>query len=377
MAVAGAKQDYYDVLGVSRDATPEQIKKAYRRLAHKYHPDRNRDPGAEEKFKEAAEAYEVLADSVKRQRYDQYGHAGVNGVHDYSHMNVDDIFSMFTDIFGGGFSGGRSRGRGADLQTQVEISLAEVLTGTDRSIEFRRQDLCDECGGSGAERGSQRQTCQTCGGYGQVEQTGGLGALFGRIITACPHCQGRGSLVVTPCGRCRGSGRVMKERVVTAQIPAGIQDGQAIRIRGEGEPGSDGTARGDLHCYVHVTPHPFLKRHNSDLVCELPISFTQASLGTTVEVPTLKGKAELRIPAGTQHGRVFRLNGLGLPDLRSKRRGHELVQVFVEIPRKLNKKQEELLREFAETEDISVLPHSKGFFEKVMDYIGHALDDNK
>jgi len=377
MTVAGAKQDYYDVLGVARDATPDTIKKAYRRLAHKYHPDRNSDPAAEVRFKEAAEAYEVLADSVKRQRYDQYGHAGVGGVHDYSHMPVDDIFSMFTDIFGGGFGGGRARGRGADLQTQVEVSLLDVLNGTERAIEFARQDLCDSCGGSGAARGSRRQTCSTCGGYGQVEQTGGLGALFGRVITACPNCHGRGSLVVTPCGDCGGSGRVLKERLVTAQIPAGIQDGQAIRVRGEGEPGADGTARGDLHCYVRVAPHPFLKRHNNDLVCELPISFTQAALGATVEVPTLEGKAELRIPSGTQHGQVFRLTGLGLPDIRSRRRGHELVQVLVEIPRKLDKKQESLLRDFAQTEDKSVMPESRGFFDRLMDYIGHALDDKE
>jgi len=377
MSVADAKRDYYEVLGVARDALPEQIKKAYRRLAHKFHPDRNSEPDAEAKFKEAAEAYEVLADPVKRQRYDQYGHSGLHGagIHDFSHMGVDDIFSMFTDIFGGGGFGGMRRGRGADLQTQVEISMQEVLSGAERSIEFAREDLCSQCGGSGSAPGSKRRTCSTCGGYGQVEQTGGLGSLFGRVITACPHCAGRGSVVVTPCSECRGTGRVMKERIVTAQIPPGIHDGQAIRIRGEGEPGADGTARGDLHCYVRVRAHPFLQRHNNDLVCEMPISFTQAALGATVEVPTLEGKAELKIPPGTQHGQVFRLAGLGVPDIRSGRRGHELVQVRVEIPQKLNKEQKALLRDFAATEDKSVLPESKGFFEKLVEYISGIVED--
>ena len=374
MTVAAAKRDYYEVLGVPRDALPEQIKKAYRRHAHKYHPDRNADdPGAEGKFKEAAEAYEVLSEPTKRQRYDQFGHAGLSGVgvHDFSHMGVDDIFSMFNDIFGGGLGGGR-RGRrgGADLQTEVTLTLAEVANGAERAIDFTREDFCETCGGTGAAPGSQRRTCGTCGGYGQVEQTGGLSGLFGRVITTCPTCRGRGSSVVSPCTSCRGSGRTMKDRVVSVQIPAGIHDGQAVRVRGEGEPGEDGAQRGDLHCYVRISPHPFFERHNNDLICRMPISFTQASLGAKVEVPTLTGKGELKIPAGTQHGQLFRLNGIGLPDLRSGRRGDELVQVMVEIPKRLNKAQEALLREFAKTEDRSVLPESKGFFDKLMEYLG-------
>jgi len=371
MAVSSGKRDLYEVLGLSRTAAPEEIKKAYRRRAHKFHPDRNQgNPDAEEKFKEAAEAYEVLSDPAKRHRYDQFGHAGLNGsgLHDFSHMQVDDIFSMFSDIFGGG--GRRRRSHGADLQTQVEIPLAEVATGTERSIEFSRHDYCEACAGSGSARGTERRTCSTCGGYGQVEQTGGLGAIFGRVIIACPDCQGRGTLIVTPCPSCGGSGRVIKERLVTVQIPAGIHDGQAIRVRGEGEPGEDGASRGDLHCYVRVAPHPFLERHHDDLVCSMPISFTQASLGARVEVPTLTGKAELKIPAGTQHGQLFRMRGLGLPDIRSGRRADEIVQVMIEIPKRLNKKQEQLLREFVETEDKNVLPESKGFFEKLMDHPG-------
>ncbi len=371
MTVSAGKRDYYEVLGLSRDASPEQIKKAYRRAAHKHHPDRNPDdPDAEGRFKEASEAYEVLSDPAKRQRYDQFGHAGLSGagVHDFSGMGVEDIFSMF---FGGGR---RSRGRGADLQTEVEVSLAEVAAGTERTIEFTRRDFCDECGGTGAAPGSKRQSCPTCGGYGQVEQAGGFGAIFGRVITTCPSCHGRGSTIATPCSSCRGTGRTMKGRVVTAQIPAGIHDGQGIRIRGEGEAGEDRTQRGDLHCYVRVTPHPFLERHNNDLVCRMPISFTQASLGANVEVPTLTGKAALKIPPGTQHGQLFRLAGLGLPDMRIRRRGDELVQVLIETPKKLSKEQETLLRRFAETEDKSVLPESKGFFDKLMEYVSGLTD---
>jgi len=379
MAVASTKRDYYEVLGVARDSPPEQIKKAYRRLAHKYHPDRNReDPDTETKFKEAAEAYEVLADAAKKQRYDQFGHAGLGGagVHDFSHMGVEDIFSMFGDILGGfGFGGGRRRSRGADIQTEVELSLKEVLKGTERTIEYQRNDLCDLCSGTGSAPGSKKQSCSTCGGYGQVEQTGGLAGLFGRVVTTCPACRGCGSMITSPCNSCRGSGRTIKQRIVNVEIPAGIHDGQAIRVTSEGDVGEDGTHRGDLHCYVRIKQHPFLERHNNDLLCRMPISFTQAALGAKVEVPTVTGKAVLKIPPATQHGQMFRLNGLGMPDIRSRRKGDEIVQVMIEIPSKMNKKQESLLREFATTEDRSVLPESKGFFDKFMDYISGGSDE--
>ncbi len=374
--VSDTKQDYYEVLGIERDASPEQVKKAYRRLAHKYHPDRNQeDPSAETRFKMAAEAYEVISDPEKRQRYDRYGHAGMSGagVHDFSHMGAGDIFSMFNDIFGGAFGGGRGRrSRGADLQTEVELTLAQVLSGAERSIEFVRQDFCDPCGGTGAAKGTQRKTCQTCGGYGQVEQAGGF--LIGRVVTTCPNCRGAGSRIVKPCAECRGSGRKNAKRVVQVQIPAGIHDGQAVRVRGEGEPGENGTQRGDLHCYVRIKPHPFLERHDNDLVCRMPISFTQAALGAKVEVPTLDGAAELKIPRGTQHGQLFRLGGIGLPDLRGGRRGDEIIQVTVEIPKKLSKEQERLMRAFAETEDKSVLPESKGFLDKVKEYLSSVAE---
>ncbi len=372
------RRDYYEVLCIERSAAPDEIKKSYRKLALKYHPDRNQgDADSETKFKEAAEAYEVLSDPDKRSRYDRHGHAGVNGTasHDFSNMGVEDIFSMFGDLFGGGFGGRARRGRGADLQTRIEIALDEVATGTERTITYTREDHCDVCGGTGAAPGSRRENCVTCGGYGQVEQAAGLGSIFGRVVTTCPTCRGQGSMVSTPCKQCGGRGRRPKERVVTVAIPAGIHDGQAVRVRGEGEPGEQGAPRGDLHCYVTVAGHPFIERHDNDLVCRVPISFTQAALGATIEVPTLTGRAEVRVPRGTQSGQVFRLSGQGLPDLRSGRAGDELIQVTVEIPRKLDKQQEQLLRDFADTEDKSVSPESNGFFEKLFNYF--AAEDPK
>lgn len=363
------KRDYYEVLNVARDAAADDIKRAYRQCALKFHPDRNpNNPEAEAKFKEAAEAYEVLSDPEKRERYDRFGHSGLSGagMHDFSHMGIDDIFSMFTDILGGG---PRTHHRGADLQVEVQLSLAEVATGVERTLEFDRLDYCDTCGGSGAAPGSQRRGCPTCGGYGQVEQaSGGFSFLFGRMITTCPTCKGQGTLVVTPCKRCRGKGRYPKRRVVNVEIPAGINHGQAVRKRGEGEPGAQGGPRGDLHCYVVIKPHPFFERRDGDLICRVPISFTQAALGAKVEVPTLNGRTEVTVPQGTQSGKVFRLAGMGLPDLRSGRRGDELVQVVVEIPTRLSKEQQALLRKFADSEDKSVLPESKGFFERMREY---------
>ena len=373
------KRDYYEVLSVSREASPDAIKKAYRQAALRHHPDRNQgDPDAEAKFKEAAEAYEVLSDPERRRRYDQFGHRGLGGaagLHDFSSMGFEDIFSMFGDILGGGF-GGRRRSRGADLRANIEISLDEVATGVERTLEFRRNDFCDTCGGTGAAPGSKRQTCPTCNGYGQVEQAGGLGALFGRVVTACPSCSGRGEVVVTPCRKCGGRGLAPKERVVTVKIPPGIHDGQVIRVRGEGEA-APGGGRGDLHCYVSVTAHELFERNNQDLICRMPLSFTQAALGCQVEVPTLNGLADLRIPAGTQHGQLFRLRNQGLPGLQSGRKGGQLVQVLIEIPRKLNKEQQDLLRSFAETEDRSVMPESRGFLEKVVSYLSGDRDETE
>jgi len=372
--MAVTKRDYYEILGVTRTASGEEIKRAYRRLAMKYHPDRNGDnkAEAEAKFKECAEAYEILSDDQKRRRYDTHGHAGVTGQHDFSHMDVSDIFSMFDDIFGGisGFGGSAGRQgtrgrppRGFDLETQVELNLAEVATGAEKTIEFEKQDLCDSCKGSGAKPGSNPVVCPQCGGQGRVAQQG-FGGMF-RMVTTCPNCRGRGSVVREHCPSCGGTGRQLRKRVVTVRIPAGVHDGQAVRITGEGEPGEHGAPPGDLHCYIAVKPHPIFSRHNNDLVCQFPISFTQAALGAAVEVPTLKGNDKLEIPAGTQHGEVFKLKGRGLPDVRTHRQGDELVQVLIEVPKRLTEKQKQLLREFAGTEDHNTMPQRKSFLDKL------------
>ncbi|MDB5357884.1 MAG: dnaJ 1 [Phycisphaerales bacterium] len=370
------KRDYYEVLGVARTADAEEIKRAYRRLAMKYHPDRNQsDNGGGEselRFKECSEAYEVLSDAGKRQRYDQFGHQGVTGQHDFSHMDVGDIFSMFDDIFGGAFGGrggGRAQGarrgpqRGFDLETQVELTLAEVATGTEKTIEFEKQDTCETCKGSGAKPGSSPVVCVQCGGQGRVSQQG-FGGMF-RMVTTCPNCRGRGAVVRDHCPTCRGAGRQARKRVVTVKIPAGVHEGQSIVISGEGEAGEPAAPSGDLHCYIAVKPHPIFTRHNSDLVCQVPISFTQAALGGKIEVPTLKGKEEMEIPGGTQHGEVFKLRGKGLPGLRSHKIGDELVQIYIEIPKKLTDRQKQLLKEFAASDDGSMMPQRKGFMEKL------------
>ncbi|MCC5786981.1 MAG: molecular chaperone DnaJ [Phycisphaerales bacterium] len=377
-------RDYYEILGVERSADAEEIKRAYRRLAMKHHPDRNPgDTEAETKFKEAAEAYEVLGDPQKRQRYDQYGHEGVRGAgaatHDFSRMDVSDIFSMFQDIFGGGMAGGggRTRGgvpRGFDLETEVSLTLAEVASGTERDVEFTRMDVCETCAGSGAKPGSKPETCQTCAGHGKVQQAG-LGGMF-RMVTTCPACRGRGSVVRDKCADCRGGGRVPKARTLSVKIPPGIHEGQAVRIQGEGEPPpaevspSGEGVRGSLHVVVRVKEHEFFHRDGDNLVLELPIGFSQATLGAEVEVPSLDGKADLKIPKGTQHGAIFRISGKGLPNLRSGRKGDLIVGVKIEIPRKLSSKQEKLLREFAETEDAKVLPESHGFFDRLKNFLG-------
>lgn len=370
--MATIKKDYYEILSVAKTADGEEIKRAYRRMAMKYHPDRADGDKAEAeiKFKECAEAYEVLSDPHKRQRYDQFGHQGVNGQHDFSHMDVTDIFSMFDDIFGGAFGGGSRRAagraptaRGFDLETQVELTLAEVATGVEKTIEFEKQDHCETCKGSGAKPGVAPVVCPQCGGQGRIAQQG-FGGMF-RMVTTCPNCRGRGTVIREHCPSCGGSGRQMRKRVVTVKIPAGVHEGQAIRITGEGEPGDNGAPAGDLHCYITVKQHPFFSRHNNDLVCQIPISFTQAALGAAVEVPTLAGTETLEIGPGTQHGEVFKLKGKGLPDLRSGRGGDEIVQIFIEVPKKLNKKQEQLLRDFAALEDHSVMPQRKGFLDKL------------
>jgi molecular chaperone DnaJ len=374
MSAVAQKRDYYEVLGVSRDADADTIKKAYRRAALEYHPDRNPDNAeAEAKFKEAAEAYEVLSDSGKRQRYDQFGHRGLEGagMHDFSGMGVEDIFSMFNDIFGGSVFGGRRQRGGVDLEMEVNLTLEEVATGVEKTVEFDRYEVCSRCNGSGGEPGTRRRNCPTCGGYGQVEHSTGFGALFGRVVTACPACHGKGTIVTQPCKVCRGAGRERGRRKLAVKIPAGIRERQGVRVAGEGEPDESGR-RGDLHVYARIEKHTLFDRHGDELVCRVPISFAQAALGARVEVPSLAGRIELTVPPGTQHGQVFRLAGKGLPNLRSGRKGDELVQVWIEVPKKLNKRQADLLRQYAESEDQSVLPESKGFFDKVADFFAGA-----
>ncbi|MBT3199569.1 MAG: molecular chaperone DnaJ [Phycisphaerales bacterium] len=371
------KRDYYEVLGVSREANPDEIKRAYRKGALKYHPDSFKGEKAEgeTRFKELAEAYEVLSDSVKRNRYDQYGHAGMEGagVHDFGNMGFGDIFSMFQDIFGqmGGRGGGGRRGQmdhGEDLQVEIELTLEQVSSGIEEPIEFVRMDLCDECSGSGARRGSEPIRCETCNGYGQVQQQeSGFFGMSVRVIP-CPKCQGRGVTITDPCPSCRGSGRARKNRVLTVKVPAGVSDGQVIRVRGEGGPGQDGTTRGDLHCYVRVKTHPLLVRNANDLVCQVPIAFSQAALGGKIDVPTLSGSHEISIPHGSQNGDVITLRGKGLPSLRTGRRGDQHVQVFIEVPKKLTKHQTELLKQYAETEQVDVTPQRKGFLDKLKEY---------
>ena len=381
-----AKRDYYEVLGVDKKASADDIKRAYRRLAIKYHPDKNPgDKDAEAKFKECAEAYEVLSDSDKRTRYDQYGHDGLRGagVHDYSHMNVNDIGDIFGDIFGdmfgdifggrrssrGGAGGARGAARGYDLETAVELTLEDVSGGVEKTIEFTRQDTCQECTGTGVAKGKSPTRCTTCGGGGQVQRAG-LGGFF-QMVSTCPQCQGAGQIITDPCRKCRGKGTVPKKRTLSVKIPAGVHEGQGIRVTGEGEPGRHGGPRGDLYCYVRIKAHPFLMRDGSNLVVTVPLSFTQLALGATIDVPTLDGTRQLRIPPGTQHGSVLRIRGQGLPDLRYGHKGDLLVQVAVEIPKRLSTEQENLLRSYAKTEEVEAGSDSKSFFDRIKQHFGN------
>jgi molecular chaperone DnaJ len=374
-----AKRDYYEVLGVEKGASADEIKRAYRRMAMKYHPDKNPgDKKSEEKFKECAEAYDVLSDSAKRQQYDQFGHDGLRGMgmRDYSHMRWQDIGSVFEDLFGfdsffsdifGTRKARRGPSRGYDLETGVELTLNDVSNGVEKTIEFTRQDICSDCNGIGAASTKGLSRCSVCGGRGQVARGGG----FFQMVSTCPRCKGSGQMITEPCKKCKGSGRLAKKRTVSVKIPPGVHEGQSVRLSGEGEPGRSGGPRGDLYCYVRIKRHEFLERDGNNLIAVVPISFTQAALGVTIEVPTLDGTRQLKVPAGTQYGSVFRIKGEGLPDIRSGRKGDQLVQVIVETPAKLNSKQEELLREFAKTENKKVCPKSTSFFEKMKKYFGN------
>lgn len=354
------KRDYYEILGVEKSASADAIKGAYRKLAMKFHPDRNPgDKEAEGKFKECAEAYEVLSDDAKRRQYDQYGHAGMQGQagHDFSHMNPQDIFSMFGDLFGDQFGGGRQRqrqggpSRGYDLEYQLALTLEEIAKGCKKEIRFTRQDACDACGGSGGKKGTQPVTCQTCGGKGAILQT--MGGMF-RMQTTCPHCAGQGKRYKEACTDCHGRGRKPKSVVLEANIPAGIREGQHLRLQGEGEPGAHGGPRGDLHVVVAEKNHNLFERDGDNLWLRMPIGFAQAALGADIKVPTIDGEATLKIPAGTQPGDELEVRGAGLPALRGGFKGDLKVVIALAVPRKLSAKQAELLREFAKEEGEAV-----------------------
>ncbi len=372
------KRDYYEVLGVEKSASVEEIKRAYRRGALKHHPDNAKgDKGeAEQKFKELAEAYEVLSDPAKRQRYDRFGHEGLrgSGVHDFSNMGFGDIFSMFEDIFGGaGMGGGHSHvDHGLDLETEVALSLQQVATGVDQTLEFERMDFCEVCSGTGAKPGTSTPKCSTCGGYGKVQQQ--VPGFFGYSVRvmACPTCKGRGTIVKDRCGGCGGSGRARKKRMLTVHSPPGVHEGQVVRIRGEGEPGATGEGRGDLHVYIRVQAHPLLTRRGEDLLCQVPITFSQAVLGGKVAVPTLSGQEDLDVPAGTQNADVIRMKSRGLPDARGGRKGDQFVQVVIEVPRKISKHQRELLEQLAATEEADVTPARKSFLDKLRTYLSQG-----
>jgi molecular chaperone DnaJ len=378
-----SKRDYYEILGVARDATDQQLKSAYRKLALKYHPDRNPgDAKAEEAFKEAAEAYAVISDPEKRAAYDRFGHAGVSGAgaggfDPSAFAGFEDIFGNLGDLFGFGdmFGGRRRRGgpqRGADLRYDLEITFEESFTGTETALQIPREETCETCTGTGAAAGSTPEVCSQCRGTGQQRFQQG----FLTVARPCPTCRGAGKVISKPCQACRGAGRVARDRKITAKIPAGIATGQRLRLYGEGEHGSAGGPPGDLYVVVHVQDHAFFQREGDDLYCELPISFPTLALGGEVRVPTLVGDEELRIPAGTQPGTRFKLRGKGMPNVSGRGQGDLFAIARVSVPKKLTKDQKHLLEELAKTLPQERLDGAAGdngekpFFEKVKDIFG-------
>ena len=380
-----AKTDYYELLGVGRDATAEELKKAYRKLAVKYHPDKNPDDAsAEEKFKEISEAYEILKDPDKRAAYDRFGHAafqgGGAGPRPGGGGGFTDPFDIFREVFGGGRSGGggifdeffgggmsgSASHEGADLRYDLEISLEEAANGVEKEIRYRRAVACDHCHGDGAEPGSRRVKCPTCGGSGQVSSTRG----FISFRQVCPSCGGTGVVIENKCKKCGGEGRVTETSKLKVKIPAGVDSGSRLRSAGKGEAGLQGAPAGDLYIVLHVKEHDVFERHGNDLFCEIPIKFTLATLGGTLNVPTLSGKAALKIPSGTQSGTVFRLRGHGMPNIRGGQKGDQLVKVVIDVPKKLTPEERKALEQFAELSGDPANPMSEGFFEKAKRFFG-------
>jgi molecular chaperone DnaJ len=365
-----AKRDFYEVLGVEKSASVDEIKKAYRKQAMKYHPDRNPgDKAAEGKFKEATEAYEVLGDEKRRARYDQHGHAGVEDQLGGGGRSAEEIFAQFGDLFGGGGGGsifeqilgggrGGDRNQGADLQTHVEVTFREAINGVTKTIEFKRHESCDTCGGSGAKAGTKPVTCRTCGGAGKVRQSQG----FFIMETPCPHCQGAGKTISDPCTSCRGQGVVARNVSLKVPVPAGITDGVQLRMTGEGGAGRQGGRRGSLYVAISVRADPFFERRDDNLICKVPVTYAQAALGAEIEVPTLNGTAKLTIPAGTQPNQILRMRGLGVKGDHGGR-GDQLVIVDLTVPRKTTARQQELLRELGAIEEAT--GDQRGFFDKL------------
>ena len=365
------QKDYYELLGISRSATGEDVKKAYRKLALQYHPDRNPDdPEAEQYFKEVTEAYEVLSDENKRAAYDRFGHAGVsnNGQQDFG-GGGEDIFDAFSDIFGDifGFSSSRGGGgarayAGADLKYNLKISFEEAVKGTETELQIPKEELCSECGGNGSEPGHNPETCKHCGGRGQIFQSQG----FFRIASTCPVCRGAGKMITHPCKTCKGNGIITRNKNVNVKIPAGVDNGSRLRIQGEGEPGMRGGPPGDLYVVIHVEEHSEFTRQGQNIIVSVEINMVQAALGDRIEVPTLDGPVQMDIPRETQNGQTFKMKGLGVPYINSNKKGNLVVQVKVNTPTNLNKRQEELLREFAEHEVEKPKSKMKNFFKKAM-----------
>ncbi len=372
-----AKRDYYDVLGIKRGASDADIKSAFRGLAKEHHPDRNPgDASAEQKFKEINEAYEVLKDEQKRAAYDQFGHAAFEGGGrgpggfgpDFS-SSMSDIFDdLFGEFMGGRRGGPRQRSareRGADLRYNMEITLAEAFTGKQAQIRVPTSVTCETCSGSGARAGSRPTTCATCGGQGKVRASQG----FFTIERTCPACHGRGETIDDPCADCHGQGRVTKERTLAVSIPPGVEDGTRIRLAGEGEAGQRGGPTGDLYIFLSIKPHEFFQRDGADIFCRVPIAMTTAALGGNVDVPTVEGnRVRMPVPSGTENGKQFRLKGKGMPVLRSKVHGDMYIQVEVETPKNLSRKQRELLEEFERESNKETNPASNGFFARVKEF---------
>jgi molecular chaperone DnaJ len=378
------KRDYYEVLGLARSANAEEIKKAYRKLAVQHHPDKNPgDKKAEERFKELSEAYEVLSDPQKRQMYDQFGHAAAGGggpggfdFQGFGGSSINDIFGdIFGDLFGGAPGAGRGRpgggrrrgGRpGDDLRTSIDITFEEAAFGTEKVITVPKTVACETCSGSGAKPGTQPETCNQCGGRGEVSFQQG----FFAITRPCPKCNGAGQTIPNPCQSCHGTGQAKKRSQIAVKIPAGVDTGQRLKLTGEGEAGERGAPPGDLYVVINILPHDFFTRDEFDVICEVPVTFTQAALGAEIEVPTLEGKVKIKIPAGTQSHKILRLKGKGLARLGSYGRGDQLVRVIVEIPTKLTSEQKDLLRRFEESGSESSHPMHSSFFEKVKNLFG-------